>query len=107
MSPGPGSAAERRRHDRYTVGEPAILRIIGVKGGVYLITVIDVSKSGLRLSCSVSLAPGTRVEVRWRGARIEGEVRYAREVQAHEFHLGMAADVGEDQDLTLLYRPRG
>ena len=78
------------------------MRVVGVRGGIYLVTVLDVSKWGLRISCSVEFATGTRVEVRWRGTNIGGEVRYTREVRVHEFHLGIAADVADGTDLTQL-----
>jgi hypothetical protein len=80
------------------------MRIAGVRGGIYLITVLDVSKSGLQVSCSAAFATGTRVEVRCRGVRVAGEVRYSREVLPQEIHLGIAADASEEMDLAQLFR---
>jgi hypothetical protein len=80
------------------------MRIVGVRGGIYLITVLDVSKVGLQVSCSAAFATGTRVEVRCRGARVEGEVRYSREVRPQEIHLGIEADASEETDLAHLFQ---
>ncbi len=78
------------------------MRVEGIRGGIYLITVLDVSKSGLRINCSTSLTTGTRVEVRCRGASVPGEIRYARDVGQNEFHLGVEAT--SEMDLTQLFQ---
>jgi PilZ domain len=77
------------RATRYPVVEPGILRISGAVGDAYLITVLDVSKSGMRVSCSTALPVETQVEVQCRGSGVTGEVRYARNVGRDEFHLGI------------------
>jgi hypothetical protein len=88
-----------------------MMRVPDVRGGVYLITVLNVSKTGLQINCPTALAAGTRVEIRCRGTAILGEVRYARDVGTHEFHLGILADSAAGAtpetgglDLTLLFR---
>jgi hypothetical protein len=69
----------------------ALLRISGVAGGIYMITVLDVSKSGLRIQCSRALDHGTRVEIQCHDFSIFGEIRYSRGMAADEFHLGFEA----------------
>jgi len=91
------------------------MRIEGVAGGVYVVTVLDVSKFGLRVSCPIALPLGTRVKVACHGAEIAGEIRYARDVERDGYYLGMRAEAvsrgGQTQDgeidLTALFRIRG
>lgn len=84
----------QRRHDRFVVETPGILRIQNTRGGIYVITVLDVSKSGLRINCSTALPYGSRVEVKCKNAKVFGEVRYTREV-GYEYHVGIEADLVE------------
>ena len=88
------------------------MRIEGVPGGVYVVTVLDVSKVGLRVSCPVAMPLGTRVKVTCHGADIVGEIRYARDVERDGYYLGVQADqvsrAGQVQDaeidLTQVFR---
>src|SRR5271168_1353945 len=106
---------EQRTDQRYPVEEAAVMRIEGVAGGVYVVTVLDVSKVGLRVSCPVTLSLGTRVKVACHGAEIAGEIRYARDVERDGYYLGIRADKvsrgGQAQeveiDLTAIFRLRG
>jgi hypothetical protein len=100
----------RRKHERLAAEIPAVLRLVETRGGIYVVTVLDVSKSGLRISCPSALPEGTKVEIKCRGIAILGIVRYAREVH-EEFHLGIEAETasapkitqGSELDLTLLF----
>lgn len=91
------------------------MRVEGVAGGVYVVTVLDVSKFGLRVSCPIALPLGTRVKVACHGAEIGGEIRYARDVDRDGYYLGLRADTifqsGQPQDgeidLTTMFRIRG
>lgn len=111
----PAQVLEQRRHDRHALQLPGILRIEAMRGGVYVITVLDVSKSGLRINCPTTVPNGSRVEVKCQGAKITGRVKYAREVGGQEFHLGVEADGANEAamlpdgelDLTLLFRLSG
>jgi PilZ domain len=103
---------EDRRHARYELEEPGFLRVIdqpdeSIHMGAFVVTILDISKRGLRIRCSRPLPHGTPVEVRCRGQRIIGEVRYARGMEETEVHMGVRADsvdgLGEDVDLTLLF----
>ncbi|HLX44112.1 MAG TPA: hypothetical protein VKR43_11790 [Bryobacteraceae bacterium] len=83
---------EKRSDRRYPIEEAAVMRVEGVAGGVYVVTVLDVSKLGLRVSCPVALPLGTRVKVSCHGADIIGEIRYARDVERDGYYLGILAD---------------
>ncbi len=90
------------------------MRIAGERGGLYVVTILDVSKSGMRISGSVAVTSDTHAEIMCRGMRISGMVRYARNVGRDEYHMGFKADddsdgpkSAEDElDLTLLFRRR-
>lgn len=102
---------EQRKHDRYQVEMPGLLRIPEIRGGIYVITVLDVSISGLRFSCPRDVPVGSRVEVKCLRAKVGGIVRYVREGE-REFHVGIEADLVEAPgrpadaplDLTELFR---
>jgi hypothetical protein len=103
---------DQRREVRYQVQEPCTLRVTGERGAVYVITILDVSKAGLRLSGSIALAPGAHVEVLCRGVKISGYVRYSRNTGREEFHMGIRAEDDSpgprteegELDLTLLFK---
>ncbi len=83
---------ERRESpQRYQVEASAVLRVIG-KPGPFLVTILDVSASGVRLSSPTTFAPGTHVTITCRGASLTGEIRYARNVEDYEFHVGVRVD---------------
>jgi hypothetical protein len=93
--------------------EPGVMRIQGKPDHVYVVTVLDVSKSGLRVSCASALPVATQVEVKCRGAGVTGEIRYCRDVKPAEFNLGIKAyeassgagpQAAGRVDLTLLFK---
>ena len=85
----------RRRHERYKFEKPGLLRIEGVRGGMFVVTVLDISKSGLRLNSPKSVEVGTRVEVHCLSKKILGRVRYVREVGGFDHHIGVEAEAVE------------
>lgn len=91
LSAGSATPAEQRRHDRYQVEIPGVLRVQETRGGIYMVTVLDISKSGLRLCCPKLVPPGNRVEVKCQNTKVLGTVKYAREV-GYEWNLGIEAD---------------
>lgn len=102
-----------RREPRYSVNISGLLRVPGIKGAFYAITILDVSRSGLRIQSPRAVDAGRKVEVISRDARVAGEVRYSRQVAADEFHLGIHAGpngnvLGQTGplDLTLLRHAR-
>jgi len=101
------SNIDLRADRRYTVDVGGVLQVEGVPTAVYVVTVMDVSKLGLRVSCPVSIPVGTRVEVGCCDTTIFGQVRYASEVGPNDFYLGIRADKNGDGglDLTLFMLP--
>jgi len=103
---------EQRRHVRENSAAPAILRVDGHVGG-FLITILDFSKSGVRVSCSSPVVEGRRVSIVYRGKNLTGIARYCRPVRSDEFHIGIEADGGSpdlisesgELDLTPMFRP--
>jgi hypothetical protein len=102
----------RRKEPRNPTDAAGILRLEDHPEGVFMVTILDVSKSGLRVRCPTGREPGTRVEINCGTARIAGTVRYTREVEPNEFNMGINADrvsrddflgAAEEIDLTLLF----
>lgn len=79
--------------------QAALLRAEGGPGRIYLVTILDVSRSGLRVSCPAGLPSGTVVHVRYENLEIPGDVRYSREVEAGAFHLGIQVAPGRESEL--------
>jgi len=83
-------------------------------GGAFVITILDVSASGMRVASSRALDIGARVVVKYRQSEISGVIRYARGVGRGEFHLGIEVEVVTNApmgmqgeiDLTLLFPVR-
>jgi hypothetical protein len=97
--------AEVRSEIRFPVDLGAVLQVEGDPTAICVVTILDVSKSGMRASCPVSIQAGARVEVTCCYATISGEVRYVREVSDDEFHVGIKVEpaAGVDLDLTDLF----
>jgi hypothetical protein len=98
---------EARRHARYELAEPGFMRILGPPGGAFVVTVLDISKSGFRVRCSRELPEGTLIAVTCRRTEIIGEVRYSRGMGAGDVHMGIQASsvskMTGEIDLTLLF----
>jgi hypothetical protein len=98
---------DARRHARYELEESGFMRILGPPGGAFVVTVLDISKSGFRVRCSRTLPEGTLVAVTCRRTEIAGEIRYARGMGPGVAHLGIQANsvsgMTGDIDLTLLF----
>ena len=81
--------ADRRKETRYPCHDPAEVRVVREGRPSFPATILDISKSGLRIACSVQLTEGTRIEVIVpQQAVVFGEVRYCRAV-SQEFHAGV------------------
>jgi hypothetical protein len=87
----PSPKWQTRKHDRFSINVPGILRVPQIRGGVYLITVLDVSKTGLRLSCPSPLPIDTQVEINFLRSRVFGVTKYARPVDGG-FNIGIEAN---------------
>lgn len=71
------SNAERRRERRYPCQDPAEVRWLQGNGATFSGTVLDISKSGLRVAIAVHLPQGAQVEVVLpKQVVIFGEVRH-------------------------------
>src|SRR5271169_48886 len=80
---------ERRHEARYPTNDPAEIRILPLNGPRLPSTVVDVSRSGLRLELATQLARGLQVEVVLPAkVAVLGEVRYCLRVGA-VFHIGV------------------
>jgi hypothetical protein len=70
---------EKRREARYPTNDPAEVEVVNGGTGRCTATVLDVSKSGLRLKLESSINKGAEVKVTLqRNAVIFGQIRYCR-----------------------------
>jgi hypothetical protein len=92
-----GGSFELRRKDlRTAVSVEAELRFVGTED-LHTVTILDVSKSGLRMRSRITVPAGKRIEVIYRNVVVLGEARYARELGPTEFNVGVEAhSVTED-----------
>jgi hypothetical protein len=83
-------AIEKRKETRYPTNDAADVRLLPGDGKHLPGTIIDISKSGLRLELSTALIKGRRIEIITfpGGLIIFGEVKYCRRVGA-VFHAGV------------------
>lgn len=98
---------EQRKSPRHQIEAPAIMRVDG-RSGPLLVTLLDVSATGLRVSAPSPLPSGTRVTIKCNGVEVKGEIRYAREIEGPKYHIGVlvdtAAETGE-LDLVAILGP--
>ncbi len=92
----PLTISTQRAHERIVVKVPGILRIPEARSGTYLITVLDASQMGLRVSSPIAVPAGTPVEVKVLGTTALGTARYTREMD-REFHVGIEVHAVEDE----------
>lgn len=70
---------EKRREARYPTNDPAHVEIMQGENKTIAATVLDVSRSGLRVSLAVSIPRGVEVKVTLqRNVVIFGQIRYSR-----------------------------
>lgn len=82
---------DRRREARYPAQEPAELELLyGPRETIYG-TILDVSRSGLRIELPRRIHRGEEVKVKLQQNVIFGEVRYCRAVSS-VFHAGIRID---------------
>jgi hypothetical protein len=83
-----GTGLERRQEVRYPTNDPAKVRLAP---GAECVTgtILDISKSGLRIELCAAVARGSRLEVLLAsGPVVFGTVRYCRRI-ADAFHVGL------------------
>jgi len=77
------SGAERRREPRYPCKDPVEVRIISGDGSRVPATLMDVSRSGLRLELGTPVPKGTEIEILLsKQLAVSGRVRHCRRVGA-------------------------
>lgn len=81
-------SAERRTEARYPAQDPAELEILPGPNEPLYGTVLDVSRSGLRVALPKRVGRGEQVRVKLHQNVIFGEVRYCRSVSGG-FHVGI------------------
>jgi len=73
------SGIERRREPRYPCNDPVMVRVLPGDGNRIPATLVDVSKSGLRLEIAVPLLKGSEIEiVLSKQIAIFGKIRHCR-----------------------------
>ena len=101
------STAERRQAERHTRADEMLIKVLAsdtdqeVDGRIYACASADVSASGLRLSSSVALSEGARLDLRLRAGDkrfvLTGVVRWARvDGDAHLAGIEFEASTGDD-----------
>ena len=98
---------EKRQYPRYSIEAPAVLHVEG-RPGPFLVSLLDVSATGLRLSSPVPLPQGTKVGIKFLSREVSGEIRYSRRMEDSSFHIGVllesAFSSAEERDLVSLFR---
>jgi hypothetical protein len=85
------NSMDQRQSFRFQVEASAIMRVHG-KPGPFLVTILDVSASGVRVSSSTVFPAGTKVTLTCRKTEMAGEIRYSRKVEGDGTHVGIQVD---------------
>jgi hypothetical protein len=80
--------AERRTEARYPTQDPAEIQVLRGSSEPIYGTILDVSRSGLRVALSQRIDRGEQVKVKLHHNVIFGEVRYCRSISG-AFHAGI------------------
>ena len=81
--------SEKRREPRYPCNDAVAVRVMSIGPRHFPATVLDVSRSGLRLELATPIAKGSEIEVAARTQLVVfGEVRYCRRA-GEVFHVGV------------------
>ncbi len=83
---------DRRKEPRYPTGGFVEVNQIGVIAPPFLASVVDVSKSGMRLRMAAAIERGVRLRVRLEDLIAFGEVRWTRQIDEETFEAGLAVD---------------
>jgi hypothetical protein len=80
---------ERRMEPRYLVKEDAFMwDLLRIKAGYHSVTVVDLSRNGLRLESADQLSEGSQIAVDFRGMIVCGTVRHCRRAK-YGYSLGV------------------
>jgi len=80
--------AERRAEARYPTQDPAELEVMPGPSEPIYGTILDVSRSGLRIAVSKRIGRGEHVKIKLHRSVIFGEIRYCRSV-SQGFQVGL------------------
>lgn len=84
---------ERRKHQRHKASGKGHLRALKPEPEDAIeVEVIEESDSGLAFRCSVALASGTAVQLRFEHQFLMGEVRYCEQEPDGRFRMGVRVD---------------
>jgi hypothetical protein len=86
--PASEEAADRRTEIRYPAQDPAELELLPGPSEPMFGTILDVSRSGLRVVIPRRIDSGAQVQVKLHHNVIFGEVRYCRAISG-AFHVGL------------------
>ena len=80
---------DRRIEPRFIAKEEAFMwDLLRIKGGYHTVTIVDLSRNGLRLEASSQVSAGSQVAVDFRGMIVCGTVRYCKTAGAR-YALGV------------------
>jgi hypothetical protein len=82
------NGVERRKEVRVATHETAHMKVLQPLGATREIRVLDISRSGLKISLPEMLLPGTVIQIRLKAAVAFAEVRYCTPCHG-EFHAGV------------------
>jgi hypothetical protein len=85
---GGRSGAERRQEIRIATNEPARMKILQPLSPSTEVRVLDISRSGLKITVPEMLTPGTVIQIHMRTAVAFAEVRYCGP-SGEEIHAGV------------------
>jgi hypothetical protein len=85
---GDRAGVERRQDVRIATDEPARMKVLQPLGPSAEIRVLDVSRSGLKISVPEMLEPGTVIQIHMKNAIAFAEVRYSFQC-GDDFHAGV------------------
>jgi len=80
--------AERRQDPRFAIDEPARMKVLQPIGPSSVIRILDISRSGLKISVAEFLAPGTVIQIHLKASVAFAEVRFCT-AQGEGFHAGV------------------
>ncbi len=81
---------DRRRELRFGSNQAVVVSVLspnpaqGIRG-----TIVEASKSGLRLAVGTPVENGAVIEVKWGGATMVGEARYCRKIGPKSYGVGV------------------
>jgi hypothetical protein len=84
---------ERRREQRNSADDQGHIRMLNpVSAETSTVQLVDRSTDGLRIKSSLSLSPGTQVQIRLKDSLLVGEVRYCTGELKDGFAIGIRVE---------------